>query len=253
MKLKIFIFVLLIIALLVGYLWGKNLTQNNPSSNETSEFSLISQISAPDNITKTQESSDKTLPITFPLSYKIENVPFATQAPNANWDHLHDEACEEASLTIVDYYLKKMPLSASEMEKQIQALTSWEQNNWGQGDKDLTIAEEQNLAEEFYELSPMVVSINSIDDIKKEISQNHIVIVPAAGQLLNNPNFRSPGPVYHMLVVTGYTSSEIITNDVGTRNGQNYHYPNSVFWNALHDWNGSAATITSGPKTILVF
>ena len=62
------------------------------------------------------------------------------------------------------------------------------------------------------------------------------MIVPAAGRLLGNKYFQQPGPVYHMLVVKGFTSDgKIITNDVGTRRGQNYVYDEDVFLNAIHE------------------
>ena len=44
------------------------------------------------------------------------------------------------------------------------------------------------------------------------------VLLPAAGRLLRNPYFSGQGPLYHMLVVKGYTrDGKIITDDPGTR------------------------------------
>jgi len=74
--------------------------------------------------------------------------------------------------------------------------------------------------------------------------------VPAAGRELGNPNFTDPGPLYHMLVVRGYTENNFITNDVGTRKGENYQYKYDVLMNAIHDWNGG--DVNNGQRVVIV-
>jgi len=248
MKIKIILFIFIILSLALGYIWIIKFV--NPSDILTDEESKSSIDNESPNLAS-QSISPKTIPL--PASYQIHNVPFEPQAPFANWDHLHDEACEEASLIIVNYYLTNQGLNASIMEDQIQKITSWEIDNWQVPDKDLTVAELKIIAENFYHLNPEIKKINELNDIKKQISSGHIVIVPAAGRLLGNPNFRSPGPIYHMLVVTGYTPSGFITNDVGTKRGLNFQYKNDIFFSAIHDWSGSSDTINSGEKLMLVF
>jgi len=248
MKIKISVFCLLILLLSYGYVYGKNHTNTT----------TVDQVTSNSNNTQTnkivnEQTSDSQNPIEIPQTYQIQNVPFATQAPLGNWDHLHEEACEEASLIIVDYYLTNKPLSPQIMEDQIQKLVSYENKYFGKSDMDLTIAQEKSLAENYYGLNPDIKPISNIDNIKQEIAQNHIVIVPAAGRLLDNPNFTAPGPVYHMLVITGYTQNRIITNDVGTRKGLNFSYSYDNLFNAIHDWAGSADNIVTGKKEMLVF
>jgi hypothetical protein len=64
------------------------------------------------------------------------------------------------------------------------------------------------------------------------------LILPTLGRELQNPNFKNPGPIYHMLVVQGYTKSgEIITNDPGTRKGKDYLYNPEILFNAIGDWD----------------
>ncbi|MCR4279964.1 MAG: hypothetical protein NUV82_00890, partial [Candidatus Komeilibacteria bacterium] len=41
--------------------------------------------------------------IELPAEYNLD-VPFMSQAPHANWDLPYQEACEEASLIMVDYF-----------------------------------------------------------------------------------------------------------------------------------------------------
>lgn len=206
-------------------------------------------------LSPTPTSSPTTTPAATPIpeSYLIENFPFQSQAPYANWDQLHDEACEEAALILVDYYLNHQPLDEQTMEEQIQEMVAWEIKNWGTH-KDLTIRETAELARGFYGLNNFQIKDDiTIEEIKKEIAQDHPVILPTAGRLLGNPYFRSPGPVYHMVVAIGYSNNIIIVQDIGTRRGENYEYSQKVLYLAIHDWAGSPENIESGSKNGLIF
>ena len=72
--------------------------------------------------------------------------------------------------------------------------------------------------------------------------------MPAAGRELGNPNFTGEGPLYHMYVIRGYTADTFITNDPGTRNGENYIYAIDVVMNSIGDWNNGDPT--NGAKRI---
>ena len=82
------------------------------------------------------------------------------------------------------------------------------------------------------------------------------MVAPFAGRTLGNPFFTGLGPVYHNLVIRGYDNDRFITNDVGTRHGQNFIYDSNVLMTALHDWHEAAATdpdgILLGAKKVLV-
>ena len=189
---------------------------------------------------------------TLPSSYLIKNFPFQSQAPFANWDQLHDEACEEAAVILVKWWDDdKSTISAQTMDSEILKMVDWEVKNWG-SHKDLTVKETAEMAKEFYglELNPQYGI--DIDMIKSEVSQNRPVIVPTAGRLLGNPYFRQPGPIYHMLVIIGYEGKTIIVQDIGTKRGEHYQYNQQILFNAIHDWNGSPDSIEQGRKAMLV-
>lgn len=180
------------------------------------------------------------------------DVPFTSQAPYAVWDDLHNEACEEASLVMANAYLKKEKLDAATAEEQIQEMVTWQIKNWGEH-KDLTLTEANQLAQAMFGYQNFRVEKNiKVEDIKTELNNGHILILPMAGRLLGNPNFRNPGPIYHMLVVIGYDGNKFITNDPGTRKGEHYIYSADVLFNALHDWPGKDKDITTGAKNMLV-
>lgn len=192
-----------------------------------------------------------TVPVTLPASVLL-SVPFTSQAPNGNWDPPYDEACEEASLIMVRAFLQEEALTKASADEKITALTTWEgQNGYA---IDITIQELSSVARDFYGMKTgRVIQVQSAAVIKKELAAGRPVIVPAAGQLLPNPNFQSPGPPYHMLVVTGYDRDGFITNDPGTRRGEGFRYTERALMEAIHNWNGSTSTITSGAKVALVF
>lgn len=184
-----------------------------------------------------------------PRSVLID-VPFATQAPRANWDALHEEACEEASLILVHYFLKGMNITPEMMEKEIQELVAWETEH-GYG-YDVTIAQLRDIAKAKYELSATIIKEVSVERIKAEIRAGNPIIVPAAGRELGNPYFSGEGPWYHMLVITGFDSKNFITNDVGTKRGQSYRYSYDVLLNAIHDWTGVKEETKTGAKRMMI-
>lgn len=186
-------------------------------------------------------------------------VPFTTQAPNANWDADHEEFCEEAAVLMTGRFFRRQGItSAADAEAGLQELKQWELKNLGFY-FDTTAEETASMIRGMYGLTVTLKVNPTVKDIKQALANDQLVIVPAAGRQLGNPNFKSPGPIYHNLVIRGYTKDQkFITNDPGTRKGEAYVYSQSVVMNAMHDWvargvrtvaaNGDA----NGRKVILI-
>lgn len=171
----------------------------------------------------------------LPLEMNLQ-VPFILQAPGGNWIEPYKEACEEASLQmVVGYFASQVSYSQEETKKQIDDLIDFQIKTIGVH-KDLNIYETATLAENFFHLQTRIIKDLNIEKIKKELSQGNPVIVPAAGQLLGNPYFRQPGPVYHMLVIKGYLNNDFITNDPGTKHGESFLYNQEKLMSAIADW-----------------
>ncbi|MDP2632078.1 MAG: C39 family peptidase [Candidatus Uhrbacteria bacterium] len=202
----------------------------NGDADETSETSEVSETDETDETSETNE----TIPAEFNLG-----VPFTSQAPSSNWDLPYQEACEEASAYMVSEYYKGTvagqidPIVA---ETAILEVVAFEEDFLGFY-LDTTVAETVSFIDMFYGLSARAVENPTVDDIKTEIAAGRPVIVPAAGRELGNPNFTGAGPLYHMLVIKGYTEDFFITNDPGTRNGESYVYDIDVIMEAMGDWN----------------
>lgn len=190
-----------------------------------------------------------TLPKVFGLK-----VPFTPQAPTANWDELHNEACEEASMIMAHAYFSNMTdsvLKPEFVEDEITKLTEWEKNNFGYY-LDINAEETVKVLKEVYGLKAQVITNFTEEQIKRELYDNKLVFILANGQKLGNPNFRRPGPPYHMLVVRGWDNQGFITNDPGTRKGQNYPYAFETLYNAGGDWDHEIHGVDESIKKAIV-
>jgi hypothetical protein len=180
------------------------------------------------------------------------SVPFTPQAPHANWNPPFDEACEEAALLMVEKYLSGEKLVADTAAEEIQKLVEWQKENGYP--LDIPAKKVAEVAEQYFLRKAAVYSHDdvSVENIKHLLALGHPVILPAAGQLLQNPYFSGEGPPYHMLVIIGYKGDDFITNEPGTRRGEQYLYPQEKIISVIHDWTGSKQTIRSGKKAMVV-
>ncbi len=177
-------------------------------------------------------------------------VPFTPQAPHANWDQPYQDACEEASSAMVNYFYAGKTFTPEVADREILGLVAWEDKNFG-NNRDTNAEQTADFIRRYYGYKRVEVIENpTVDDIKQHIAAGRPVILPMYGRTLANPYFTPPGPTYHMLVVKGYTKDKFITNDPGTRRGADYLYSFDVLMNANHDWNGG--DVEKGRKVMIV-
>ncbi|MFH1145619.1 MAG: C39 family peptidase [bacterium] len=182
-------------------------------------------------------------------------IPFTSQAPYKVWDDLHNEACEEASVVMVNSWYKDVKsLSVKEAEKQILSLVEWEKKTFGYFE-DTTMEQVGKMLVEYYKIPKdkvMVVKKTDLKTVIEYLNNGAVVIMPTAGRLLKNPYFKQPGPLYHNLVLISYDAKkkEFVVNDSGTKRGKNYRYKYDVLDKAWHDWNKE--DILKGEKNVVV-
>ena len=178
-------------------------------------------------------------------------VPFTSQAPLGVWDHLHEEACEEAAVLMADAFYRGRALTPQVSDADLQTIIAWETRVFGHWE-DTTAEETARVLREHYGYAKVTVILNpTLEFIKREVLQGHLVLLPTAGRLLHNPYFSGAGPLYHMILVRGWTNNGMmITNDPGTKRGEGYVYAPEVLMNAIHDWNGG--DVTHGSKAVIV-
>jgi hypothetical protein len=202
-----------------------------------------------------QAEEIQTDPKTLELPKKIIlEAPFSSQAPFGNWDDpRQQDGCEEMSSLMAARWAKNQPLTSKEAETELFNIAAFEEKRFGTF-HDTSAADTEQLIEEYFDLSMVDLSYDvSVDNIKKELAKGNLVLVPANGQRLNNPNFTQPGPERHFLVIRGYDEKNFITNDPGTRKGEAYKYPYSVLLNAIRDYpTGDHLPIEGERKAMII-
>ncbi|MDP3245121.1 MAG: C39 family peptidase [bacterium] len=193
---------------------------------------------------------ERNKPPALPREFNL-NVPFTSQAPFADWSMPYKEGCEEASVFMVNAFYRETNPDQTEIKKEIDKMVNWQMENFKEH-RDLDASDMVKFIQGYYGYQDIRILGNPIlEEIKNEILAGHPVILPTAGQLLRNPYFRQPGPVYHMLVLRGWTKNGmLIANDPGTKRGENYLYNPETILNAMHDWN--KGDVLSGEKIAII-
>lgn len=190
------------------------------------------------------------------LAYKNNTVPFISQAPSGQWiDPLFQNACEEASVVMAMHWVNNTPLSVKGGEQEIRRLALFEEAQYGDF-YDRSAKDTAQMIRDYYHYNSVTVRTSiRVQDIRDELAHGHLVIIPADGRKLKNPHFVQPGPITHMLVVTGYDqpTRQFITNDPGTRFGKGYRYSEATLFGAIRDYpTGKHQPITGMSKTMIV-
>ncbi len=176
-----------------------------------------------------QENIIKKIPAELDLK-----VPFVPQAPLADWSMPYQEACEEAALIQTKYYFSDQKLTAEKMVQEISQIVDWEKQKFGLY-TDTALSEVKVMAEEYFNLATEIMENPSVENVKANLNQGNLILVPTAGQALGNPYFSGAGPLYHFVVIRGYTGNQFIVNDVGTKRGEAYRYDYDLLLRANHD------------------
>lgn len=160
-------------------------------------------------------------------------VPYTVQAPNKRWD-IHEESCEEAAALMYYYFLNNSTLKnipANTAHNEFLKMIAWQKKNYGK-EPDLSIAQFGKFFKSYYGYKYQIETKATKELIMEVISDGQPVIVPVMTHALGNPSY-GPRNSYHVLVITGYDKSGIITNDAGIKQGQNYRYTWETLFKAM--------------------
>ncbi len=223
------------------------------ATNESTPFIPLAQ--AADEIVLTPAST----PASAPAKRLIKHpAPFTSQAPLFEWsDPRQEDGCEEAvSLMAMTWVKGEGPAEAKIWRERILTLTDWEQEKYGENrDVSLFHVLVWVFGDYFEHGNVAIKSVKSADEILAELEKGHLVLLPMNGQALENPYFTPPGPERHMILVKGYdpASDEFITNDPGTRRGEDYRYPAAIIFTAIRPYiTGYHAPFPGGEKEMIV-
>ena len=177
-------------------------------------------------------------------------VPYASQAPERNWEQPWQDACEEAALLMLDAYYKGYGLSPLFAKDELQKMVDWETaRGWG---GSISIDKIKRLSDEYLKIGRPVHVIENptATQIKDYVATGHPVLVVADGKILPNPYYSNGGPVYHALIIRGFTADKFITNDPGVNRGANFVFEIEDLMSAIRDWNGG--DVKQGRRVVLV-
>lgn len=190
-----------------------------------------------------------------PQTSRVLPVPYINEAPSGNWTGPWKNACEEASITMVEFYYRgRKSVTIREAEEFMSMLFAKQDKLYG---SNVNADAEQlvYLIENFTSFKGVTVRNPTIEQIKAEIDDERPVISPHYGFALNNPNipFLRTGTSYHMMVIIGYDDErrQFIVNDDGdTKAGASHRYGYDLFRNSLHDFSHERNK-ADGPPTVV--
>lgn len=191
-----------------------------------------------DNIKNNESNKQEiTQPIIIPDTYNIENMDFFSQAPYGNRNQPYQDACEEASLLIWQYYLNNTSKTKAEYNKDLLAMVDLEMKMLWYFESTTIMEMKQIINTRDKSIKAKIIEHPTIRDLEREISQNNVVVAPFYWKGLNNPHYALWGPNYHFLVIKGYDKDNFITHDVWTLRWANRHYTKKIIMDNLHDRN----------------
>jgi hypothetical protein len=183
------------------------------------------------------EAVPESLEVAKPKSW--ENVFFTSQAPTGEWTKSEfQNGCEEASALMVATWRTGRTYTQDEAKRELIAMARFQEKVIGQGiDTDVADTAQLLLAG-YFDITDYKIAYDfTLDELRRATAEG-LIIIPTNGQALKNPNFTQPGPLQHMLVITGYDAAtqEFITNDPGTRKGAGYRYPEATLYAAIREY-----------------
>lgn len=178
-------------------------------------------------------------------------LPFTTQAPYGYWAQPWQDACEEATIVMVDQYYANKKLNPKAAKNQILNVLKIKNNAFGWS-LDENAEKIKKIINYYFPWEARIVENPTIEQIKNEIDNNRPIIAPVHGKALQNPFFRSGGPDYHTVIIAGYDekTNEFIVGEPGTKHGLDYRYAYGTIMNAIHDHVPGFQT-KYGKKTVL--
>ena len=219
------------------------------TSAPTTTYSNIAIVPFDATVTHPTDNGQLT-PIPLPPTVSLP-VPFTSQAPLNDWAN-KQHTCEEASLTMVDRYLKGDHSGAlidpRTADAAINQITGWKPV------QDMTDVQLGEMARSYLGYGYQVLPATRIN-IKTELALGRPVLVGVRTHGLGNghyPGFYSHHEetgwsVSHYLVVAGYDESDgVILNDPGISAGHGYHISFDQLFFAISDLDQAYPSLNEG-------
>lgn len=183
-------------------------------------------------------------------------TPFVWEIPDGVWVKPWNNACEEASVVMVEqFYLgRRAPIIPRLESKKLMApLFPIEDRLFG-GNADTNSTRTLKLINDFTSFDADIKLNPTAEEIKNELAAGHPVISLHYGYDLKNPlhRFRRGGSSYHMMVLTGFDDAKKIfyANDPEIKNGIDFPYDYATIMASLHDFNHTTRRANGEPVVL---
>lgn len=189
-------------------------------------------------------------PLALPVAVSLP-VPYTPQAPLGNWA-ARQHTCEEASLVMVDRYLRGdhsgALIDAGTADAAINQVTAWKPA------EDLTVQQLGRLAQQHLGWAYQVLPAERLT-MKRQLALGRPLIFGVRTHGLGNSNYpgyyshyEQPGwSVSHYLVVAGYDQNgTFILNDPGITRGHGYHISYDQLMHAVDDLDHAYPALNAG-------
>jgi uncharacterized protein YvpB len=183
------------------------------------------------------------------------NVPYISEAPDNIWTGSWKNACEEASIAMVDrFYAGSTTVSIAAAKSFLQKLFDVEDKVYGSNANSDTVRSNY-LIDNHTNFKGTIVTNPTIDQIKAEIRAGHPVIAFHHGFDLHNANipFLATGSSYHSTVVAGFDDAKgvFLVNDPGDEiDSKNHLYTYETYMSSLHDYDFKTGKADGPPRVI---
>jgi len=174
-------------------------------------------------------------------------IPYFSQAPDGQWVAPWDEACEEASILMIDaYYRGQTQIDKNRGKQTILDMVKWEDTVL-KTNTDTDAAQTVRLIRAKASFTATIKRNPLIEEIKKEIAEGRPILFMHNMYKLYDE--RDLGDSYHVSVITGYddTTGEFLVNDPA-RPRERYRY--EILMNALHDFNPKTREADAIPTVV---
>ena len=225
------------------------------TSSPTTAYTNIQTVPIDVSVTRPTDNPQAT-PVNLPATVSLP-VPFTSQAPLNDWA-AKQHTCEEATLTMVDRYLKGDHsgnlIDPRTADAEINTITGWKPV------QDMTDVQLGEMAKAYMGYAYQILPATRIN-IKTQLALGRPVMVGVRTHGLGNSHY--PGfyshheeagwSVSHFLVVAGYGSSDdVILNDPGISAGHGYHISFDQLSFAISDLDQAYPALNEGQKFLVL-
>ena len=163
-------------------------------------------------------------------------VQFYPQSPFWKWGPIFEDTCEEASVLLALNYIRGDEMTREEFRDELLDMVDW-QNEIFWDYKDTDVEQTAYILKKYFDFSNYdILEKPSLEDIKRELSNENIIIAPLFWAWFN-PNYTWVWPDYHFVVIKWYDEENFIIHDVGTKQWEDYTSSHTEVLERLHDFH----------------